>query len=93
MKLLCIAALALSTSAAAQTPQPFSIAAFEIGDVLLFMDKGPCEGDARMARGVKKDGAIDNGCWIAAGPYIQVAWLDGAVDRVPLKSFKAPEGV
>lgn len=93
MKLLCIVALAISTSVAAQTPQPFSIATFEVGDVLLFMDKGPCEGDAHMARGVKKDGSIDNGCWIPAGPYIQVAWLDGAVDRVPVKSFKAPEGV
>lgn len=90
MKHLMLALLmGLAGSAAAAEP-PFSVASFEVGDVLLFMDKGMCEGDARLAEGIKKDGSKDTGCWAPNGPYIQVAWLDGAVDRIPVKAFKAP---
>jgi hypothetical protein len=92
VKLILIAALAFSASAFAQD-KPFSVASFDVGDVLLFMDKGPCEGDAKLAQGKKKDGSTDTGCWVPNGPYIQVVWLDGAVDRVPVKAFKAPGGV
>lgn len=91
MKCLAIAALVLTASA--QAAAPFSVASFDVGDVLLFNDKGPCEGDARLAQGLKKDGSKDIGCWVPAGPYIQVAWLDGAVDRIPVRAFKKPEGV
>ncbi len=70
---------------------PFSVASFDYGDVLLFNEKGPCEGDAMLAHGAKKNVEKDTGCWVPNGAYIQVAWLDGAVDRIPVRSFKKPE--
>lgn len=95
MKYLIAATVACAAMAAqhvrAEDSGPFSVASFDSGDVLLFNVKGPCEGEARLAHGAKKDGSTDTGCWVPNGAYIQVAWLDGAVDRIPVRSFKSPE--
>lgn len=70
---------------------PFSVASFSVGDVFLYMEQGQCQGEAHLARGVNKDGSEYNGCWLPNGPFIQVAWLKGTVDRIPVRDFKTPE--
>lgn len=96
MKLIAFAAVAACLAVAAQSVRaedgPFSVASFETGDVQLYMEQGICQGMAHRARGVNKDGSeAINGCWLPAGPYIQVVWLRGTIDRIPVKDFKKPE--
>jgi hypothetical protein len=84
------ASLLSAATLAFAAPEPFAVATFDVGDVELYKEQGPCEGNANMAIGHKKDGSKDTGCWVPNGPYVQVAWLDGAVDRIPFKAFKEP---
>jgi hypothetical protein len=94
MKYIAIAIAALTAFAAQPTcaeDSPFSVASFEVGDVFLYTAPGPCQGMAHLARGVNKDGGENTGCWLPAGPYIQIAWLKGTVDRIPVRDFKKPE--
>lgn len=59
-------------------------------ELLLHDDAGPCVRGARRAEYVKQGEPVIPGCWIVAGPVLQVAFFDGDASDVPLQVVRRP---
>lgn len=84
-------ALSLLIAASAQAA-PIAVATSANGaSIVLTDERGPCEGDARLAVWISPDARVRvAGCYVAAKDGVLVSFLDGDRADIPVQALRKP---